>query len=800
MKRSFQILTTVLCAGALLASCAEKEESKDAPSREIRFKASVGNFEVKATDTSFEEGDAVGLFAQNFIVMENIRLTYSGGSLIPETPIYWNPDMGTGDSAYFYAYYPYNKSLLDYGSTNFNFQVPQDQRSLEAYQSANLMTAHTVAYPTDESVVLNFVHRMVKMDIQIECKLEGVEITDVYVGNVCNWGWYDIGDPNNYDWWGERVVIKAHRMAAADGSPIWSLILPPQTARPSLVMVAADGSQYNYEATQDLSFYPGNRYTARAVVDETAVSTDFMARVSDWWDAGEYEFGQKQPSLEGNWSLIGSLSYYGMGWDWDMDMEVTQTDAFGDGFRTCYAAYLPYKQGDEFKFRRDHQWVIDFGREGYWGDEFTPVTSYEVLPLSIGGPNIQLDQDGWWAIYLDVNAQEMVAYWYMELEEENPEELGNGTLEDPFTIPGAVRYIRNTGEQTEKVFVKGVISAIRYPFDEPYGTATFWISDDGTNYGISEDRKTTTDPERDFQCYSTFFLEGFNWKIGNTQIKVGDEVILYGSLKEFNGIYETVGKEAYIYSLNGVTHEVIETGWGITGTLMGLEWGVNPDVQMVYDAENNVYSAEIRYYLGEQFKFRKNNAWDENLGGFHYDGYELGEGAQYEVYQNGYNLGLDKSGRWELILNAEELWFQPILLEEFGQVEYPDGATVTVSADFLAAAPCKGVAAQIDDILSFTNTSDYGTNTVTELRIYKGKVFKLSVLDGFLIKEIKIICTAQNNTKAGPGCWGSGAPEGYSYEGYEGYWSGSSQSVEFMAVDNQVRITELTVTYQKNAE
>ena len=100
------------------------------------------------------------------------------------------------------------------------------------------------------------------------------------------------------------------------------------------------------------------------------------------------------------------------------------------------------------------------------------------------------------------------------------------------------------------------------------------------------------------------------------------------------------------------------------------------------------------------------------------------------------------------------------------------------------------------DKVSYTNSSDYGTTTVTELRIYKGKEFVVSVEEGYNITSIKMTCTASGANKQGPGCWGAGAPEGYSYEGTIGTWTGSAPSVSFTATDNQVRIIELVVTYE----
>lgn len=126
----------------------------------------------------------------------------------------------------------------------------------------------------------------------------------------------------------------------------------------------------------------------------------------------------------------------------------------------------------------------------------------------------------------------------------SPEDAnGYGILDNPFTacmanvLAGSLEQGETT---TEDYYVKGKIADIKYTFSEQYGTATFFISRDGSN-------------DYTFQAYSVYYLENKPWVEGNTQIKVGDEVIICGKLTNYNGTPETASKKAYIYSLNGVT-------------------------------------------------------------------------------------------------------------------------------------------------------------------------------------------------------------------------------------------------------
>lgn len=123
------------------------------------------------------------------------------------------------------------------------------------------------------------------------------------------------------------------------------------------------------------------------------------------------------------------------------------------------------------------------------------------------------------------------------------EAKGTGTLQDPYNAAAAANAASKLADKektADNVYIKGIISQIKFVFSAQYGTATFSISEDG---------KTANE----FLIYSTLFLGNKSWIEGNTQIKVGDEVIICGKLTNYKGTLETASKENYIYSLNGKT-------------------------------------------------------------------------------------------------------------------------------------------------------------------------------------------------------------------------------------------------------
>ena len=123
------------------------------------------------------------------------------------------------------------------------------------------------------------------------------------------------------------------------------------------------------------------------------------------------------------------------------------------------------------------------------------------------------------------------------------EAKGSGTLEDPFNPAGAVAYAKSLGSDVtsdKEVYIKGKIASIAEEYSTNFGNATFYISEDG------EDSNT-------FYVFRALYLGNRKFKSGDTQIKVGDDVIVCGKVVNFKGnTPETAQNSSYLYSLNGV--------------------------------------------------------------------------------------------------------------------------------------------------------------------------------------------------------------------------------------------------------
>jgi len=114
----------------------------------------------------------------------------------------------------------------------------------------------------------------------------------------------------------------------------------------------------------------------------------------------------------------------------------------------------------------------------------------------------------------------------------------DGTATGPYKASTALAMI-NSGTHTPgaEVYVRGIISQIT-EVSVTYGNATYYISDDGTTNG-------------QLQIFRGFYLGGDSFT-SESQIKVGDEVIVCGKLVMYNETQPEMTSGGYIYCLNGV--------------------------------------------------------------------------------------------------------------------------------------------------------------------------------------------------------------------------------------------------------
>lgn len=118
------------------------------------------------------------------------------------------------------------------------------------------------------------------------------------------------------------------------------------------------------------------------------------------------------------------------------------------------------------------------------------------------------------------------------------EPKGDGSATNPFNVKGLTQWIE-ANESTargKEVYVEAIISSIKSLDVSKYTRAQYYINDTESTTG-------------QFYVYNGLYLNGANFT-ANDQIKVGDKVLIKGSIDQYNGSFQ-IGQNSTILSLNG---------------------------------------------------------------------------------------------------------------------------------------------------------------------------------------------------------------------------------------------------------
>ncbi len=185
---------------------------------------------------------------------------------------------------------------------------------------------------------------------------------------------------------------------------------------------------------------------------------------------------------------------------------------------------------------------------------------------------------------------------------------GTGSADDPFNIAAAIAKCKEVGatESSTKFYVKGY-AASAATADAQYGNVSFDMSDSPDGKG------------KKFKAYQAAGPDGKKLPEGY-QINVGDEVIIYGPIYNYNGSTpETAGKgAAWIVSVNGGKPG---EGGGETGETIGTKEApisVAEALTMINALDNGGKTENKAYVKGKVVKVTTNQANFEKYGNLNY--------------------------------------------------------------------------------------------------------------------------------------------------------------------------------------
>ena len=284
---------------ALVVMGCEKESAENTPIVEdgvMRIEA-LHPSATRATETAFENGDVIGVYATTYNGevasplqisgnwINNEALTYDGALWSGRRPLYWSEE-GVMDV---YGYYPYmtpttiNKHRW---SVQLDQSTPATEDALSGYEASDFLWAKAEGVSqTDGNVQLQFKHMCSKLVIKL---VKGEKFTDVipedtevYLYSTVPAATIDFTKGIvSKDVYGTKQKIKARRIS----EDTFEVIVVPQSVLEYSPFVEIVIGSIAYMTEEIITYYAGVQYTVSITLDKSPgqIQVELGGTVEDW--------------------------------------------------------------------------------------------------------------------------------------------------------------------------------------------------------------------------------------------------------------------------------------------------------------------------------------------------------------------------------------------------------------------------------------------------------------------------------------------------------------------------------------
>jgi hypothetical protein len=328
---------------------------------------------------------------------------------------------------------------------------------------------------------------------------------------------------------------------------------------------------------------------------------------------------------------------------------------------------------------------------------------------------------------------------------------GSGTAEDPFNVVALDSLMDNEFDANATYYVKGVVSQVG-TFNESYGNITYYIKD--------EEASTT------FYVYRGLGLGGAKFT-SESDIAIGDSVVVAGNVTIYNGTKEFVTNKSHIVYLNGKTASNSGTSTAEpTGT--GTETDPYNVAAVLKLYENNSYDSNKEVYV--KGIVAKVSIDTVNYGNATY--YISDDGTStndFEIYRGNYLNGEKFTSAAQLKVGQTVVVCGKLILYNTTKEMDKGSKLISIEGEGTSTESGSEAADQITtSSFNLANEAEWGTQTLTDgtkiiaetgtgsnspkfytagsgtLRVYPGNTLTFEATKN--IKSITILCDSYNGT------------------------------------------------------
>ena len=327
---------------------------------------------------------------------------------------------------------------------------------------------------------------------------------------------------------------------------------------------------------------------------------------------------------------------------------------------------------------------------------------------------------------------------------------GSGTAEDPFNVVALDSLMDNEFDANATYYVKGVVSQVG-TFNESFGNITYYIKD--------EEASTT------FYVYRGLGLGGAKFT-SESDIAIGDSVVVAGNVTIYNGTKEFVTNKSHIVYLNGKTASNSGTSTAEpTGT--GTETDPYNVAAVLKLYENNSYDANKEVYV-KGIVAKVGSIDTVNYGNATY--YISDDGTStndFEIYHGFYLNGEKFTSKSQLKVGQTVVVCGKLTLYNTTKEMDKESKLISIEGEGTSTESGSEAAGQITtSSFNLTDAAEWGTQTLTDgtkiiaeagtgsnspkfyiagsgtLRVYPGNTLTFEATKN--IKSITILCDSYN--------------------------------------------------------